>query len=964
MALFSASSSFAITAVFLLFILHARPAHAFGAGNIASVSNVEGVNFRHGDIEDTLLTLVTSYAYAKGAKFSKLDVKRVYFGNWLRDYSQAVDVGTTKHVSAEAIRILLWVLGFLTFGYGTGEFEVTSERLGCYRPEEHIDNPKDYADNEDARKYDRRLRGPIDEERELSIDERTGLKNYIASEDLGITTSAQLVRNLFGRCIDLGRSYNRSGNKKDFYEALRLLGTGCHCLEDYSAHSNYTELALIELGERDIFPHVGRNTQVRVQGARHAVWPIVTGTFGGVDFLHSVMGELDDKATQSEIQELEGVIDNSQNQNTSLLKKLLKSLPSGLLGGKDQAGKVDELQSNAAAAQMENMNLSPRQPEAWANQLQNITKQIYPILQFHDELMMSINEAIEKIPVLPDLLEQITEQLNIFVFSLLAPFVLPVIRQVKEELATGSSEVIQSSREKQLIVFHDDNSSDPTHSMLSKDHFSNILNEPAGKIGCAVLKWVVPQIVECWDNENVNIARTLDRIINGIFHHPALRQQGNDGASDGRHIMFGIVEQWWQEKSDRERADLRQKLSRRGVETGQNHKEGVQDCGHGCGKPLFTQNQHNNAPAAAAHAAVMDGINNVLSGGGQQPQYGNSSHQSRPSSGAGQQAGNFISEAVGGGALGSVLGGLVGSVGGSLLSGGFESEGQTQTYQQQSYNQDGSFTSGYMQTGERPSSRPYGQQHTAQAEYKNTQYPGGGHRTEYNQYEQQGQSGYGFEQSTEVRPTHGGGYEQRSERRYEQPGGRWESEVQEQGVGASGEYYQSEERHHGRKHDDDDNERHSHKKHGSSHRNDYESEQSYSRPNTSNDFPGASYHRQQEQRQENRLESEYERPSYGQGREDFGGRNEYGRPHPGREEGFGRQEFDGGNEYGRQDFGRRNDYGREDRPDFGRRDDEMPGGFPDDGEERRHHGGHHGEERRHHGRRDEYEGGYEGGNRW
>ncbi len=30
--------------------------------------------------------------------------------------------------------------------------EVTAERLGCYRPEEHIDNPKGYADGEDARK--------------------------------------------------------------------------------------------------------------------------------------------------------------------------------------------------------------------------------------------------------------------------------------------------------------------------------------------------------------------------------------------------------------------------------------------------------------------------------------------------------------------------------------------------------------------------------------------------------------------------------------------------------------------------------------------------------------------------------------------------------------------------------------------------------------------------------------------
>ena len=31
-------------------------------------------------------------------------VKRVYFGNWLRDYSQAVDVGTLKGVQADTIR--------------------------------------------------------------------------------------------------------------------------------------------------------------------------------------------------------------------------------------------------------------------------------------------------------------------------------------------------------------------------------------------------------------------------------------------------------------------------------------------------------------------------------------------------------------------------------------------------------------------------------------------------------------------------------------------------------------------------------------------------------------------------------------------------------------------------------------------------------------------------------------------
>jgi hypothetical protein len=101
----SLSPSVLLPALFLL-VFFSTPAHAFGAGNIASLSKIEETNWRHGDIEDTLLTLFISRA-AGGNKFSKMDVKRVYFGNWLRDYSQAVDVGTVKYVSAEAIRILV-----------------------------------------------------------------------------------------------------------------------------------------------------------------------------------------------------------------------------------------------------------------------------------------------------------------------------------------------------------------------------------------------------------------------------------------------------------------------------------------------------------------------------------------------------------------------------------------------------------------------------------------------------------------------------------------------------------------------------------------------------------------------------------------------------------------------------------------------------------------------------------------
>ena len=137
-----------------------------------------------------------------------------------------------------------------------------------------------------------RLRAPVDK-RELEIDPRTGMKNYIANESGGWATSAGYLRWSFARSIHFGRVYTSgahgtSGRESDLCEALRCLGQALHCLEDFPAHSNYCELALIELGYRDVFPHVGRDTKINLRGKM--VYPLVTGTFGAVDFLHSVLG--------------------------------------------------------------------------------------------------------------------------------------------------------------------------------------------------------------------------------------------------------------------------------------------------------------------------------------------------------------------------------------------------------------------------------------------------------------------------------------------------------------------------------------------------------------------------------------------------------------------------------------------------------------------------------------------------
>ncbi|KAM0441034.1 hypothetical protein ACHAPT_000339 [Fusarium lateritium] len=902
----------------------ASPAFAFGAGNIASISKVEGQNWRHGDIEDALLTLTLARAL-NGKKFNKISVSRTYFGNWLRDYSQAVDVGTVKSVSAEAIRLLLCVLGFMTFGYGSGEFEVTAERLGCYRPEEHIDNPKDYAENVDARQYDRRLRGPIDEDRELSVDPETGMKNYIANERAGIMTSARLVKQLFSGTIELGRRYKDSQRKADKYEALRLMGTGLHCLEDFFAHSNYCELALFELGERDVFPHCGRDTQIDLEGARGPVYPIVTGTFGGVDFLHSVTGEVSDKLTQNEIDELEGTLQQGASSDTSMLRDLLDKIPDGIFGDKHQSDRVDELQQNAATAQMENVAVSPREPEEFTLYIQNVFKQVMPAIEFHDDIMKSISGAVEKIPVLPKIIEQLEEQLSVFIFSIIAPFIIPLIQQIRNELKTGSEEIIESSEREQHIVFHNDNSSDPTHSMLSKDHFSNILNEIAGRNAASMVHWVVPQLMDAIDDEGTDVDRLLDDIVHGILHHPAQRDLGNRKVQEGRRRCYENVKEWWSEMGDDQREDYRRKLTRDGVQNGENHKEGVYDTGHGhgCAGKLKMRKLYGGPEtiedkiAGAAADAILKGATGALSGMVEQNTGYKMPSSSRKEEKEEGGFGGFLNAAS------------------SILGGAFNND-ETRRETSSRREDDGSYTrteTEYGRHGDR-----YGQ-----AEYSHTQRPDGSSQDEYRRYEQRDSEGgrhaggYGYEERTETHQSYSGSY-QRTERH---------------------EYHGSTEESYGRRRDDDD-------EGGYGRRRDDDDEGGYGGRRRQEESgyggDGGGYERREESysRHERQEQSGYGGGGGGYGggyerREEGGYGGGYGGGERREEGGYGGGYGGGGGHERRQEGG----YGED---NYGRREEGGYSGGAADEYTRQSQGGYGGYERRDN---DEYGGnGYGGDRRW
>lgn len=86
-------------------ILCIRPAHAFGAGNVPENSNLEGWVWKHGDIEDVLALVPVSFLTRYG--FTKLDILRVYFGNWLRDYSQVIEIMPLSKIKEPTLRVIV-----------------------------------------------------------------------------------------------------------------------------------------------------------------------------------------------------------------------------------------------------------------------------------------------------------------------------------------------------------------------------------------------------------------------------------------------------------------------------------------------------------------------------------------------------------------------------------------------------------------------------------------------------------------------------------------------------------------------------------------------------------------------------------------------------------------------------------------------------------------------------------------
>ncbi|KAF5375096.1 hypothetical protein D9758_000522 [Tetrapyrgos nigripes] len=299
--------------------------------------------------------------------------------------------------------------------------------------------------------------------------------------------------------------------------------------------------------------------------------------------------------SQASVTALTEKLENAQNTDSNnkfdQIKSILSKLPIGG-GDDDEMGQAEQMQSQSKAYNFNPDDVAP--PE--------VQQQLWALLKWRDNVYRGILKKIEMVPGLEDMLDELSNALNEFVYTTLAPYLTPILTQATGALGEGSKAVIDT--EEQYEVFDNPRASDPTHSLLSKDHFGLILNEPAGKIAQIVVTNSVGLIVKAWGDDGINPDDVIDRILEA-FHHPYYAE----GNSKIQNHMFEAMEQWFRDLGSEESEQTIEALTKESVREGKNKRlseEQQQDVEPGYGRRPGQSQGHSHSGGGSGYSGGND----------------------------------------------------------------------------------------------------------------------------------------------------------------------------------------------------------------------------------------------------------------------------------------------------------------------------------------------------------------------
>lgn len=215
-----------------------------------------------------------------------------------------------------------------------------------------------------------------------------------------------------------------------------------------------------------------------------------------------------------------------------------------------------------------NNNGAPTSPSALelaAPDANLLWQAIEPILYLHDRVSKYLQEDTEDASDSTQDYShgQLGEYTNQLVFKYLAIMIESSVRELRNAVRAARDRVDEEAAKADSAQVYRPNTdaSDPSHSDLSKDHFSNVLNQPAGLVATVTTNWTVQQVVKCWDDPKLDADKTINEIL-AILHHPAFPEH----KAPIQQYMFDAVERWWTANPPEDQSSIRSKLTKDAVQ--------------------------------------------------------------------------------------------------------------------------------------------------------------------------------------------------------------------------------------------------------------------------------------------------------------------------------------------------------------------------------------------------------------
>lgn len=388
-------------------------------------------------------------ALGSDPRFGTYERGMIYYGNWLRDWSQMCDgfmlppgkvgLGLSREHMTTAVMLMgqlvaatylkgaSWDKAKPDIEFHQGRLNECMELLGCYRPEEHIDNP---AGLPSKRQYDYPAGWLVDlpvEKRMLEINSTTGMRRYIGDTSLtgGYPSSLVYMQRQLGLACQLGKSA----------KGLVHLGSALHVLEDFFAHTNFVELALRKLGRDSVVTWVPERKDLKEM-------PVTTGQFTTDDMMFSLAYKMADLM-----------------------------LPASQTG--DRMTKVH----------YEGLELSDW--VVWAVLHDNGRTWMAKVYRGYCQAMYKVADTAKD--VVPDVIKAGYEQARVMAYGILAA-------AIKKQAGSRI-------RQPQVEHYDFEKSIDPTHTMVAKDANDHPLHDLAGSLARKAVLDVGRCVADAWEGK-------------------------------------------------------------------------------------------------------------------------------------------------------------------------------------------------------------------------------------------------------------------------------------------------------------------------------------------------------------------------------------------------------------------------------------------------------------------------------